>query len=190
MKKLIIALGVVALAAGVQAAAFNWTTSGTNASKTFYGPDGASLLTSGTVVYLLDASVSGNSQSDLVAGFRSGKAIGDFATITSTTVDANSRLTAKGFEYGAAGNNYDLYMAIVVDDNVFVSASKTVLAQQADTVSVQFSSIKSVTQTLNADAAYSGAGWYSTASAPVPEPTSGLLMLLGMAGLALRRRRA
>ena len=32
-----------------------------------------------------------------------------------------------------------------------------------------------------------GAGW-STMS--VPEPTSGLLMLLGMAGLALRRRRA
>ena len=31
-------------------------------------------------------------------------------------------------------------------------------------------------------------GWVSTAA--VPEPTSGLLMLLGMAGLALRRRRA
>ena len=31
------------------------------------------------------------------------------------------------------------------------------------------------------------AGWQTTA---VPEPTSGLLMLLGMAGLALRRRRA
>ena len=30
-------------------------------------------------------------------------------------------------------------------------------------------------------------GWQTTA---VPEPTSGLLMLLGMAGLALRRRRA
>ena len=30
----------------------------------------------------------------------------------------------------------------------------------------------------------------SWATASVPEPTSGLLMLLGMAGLALRRRRA
>ena len=32
--------------------------------------------------------------------------------------------------------------------------------------------------------------WTATGTAPVPEPTSGLLMLLGMAGLALRRRRA
>jgi len=35
---------------------------------------------------------------------------------------------------------------------------------------------------------YGGAMWSEVA--PVPEPTSGLLMLLGMAGLALRRRRA
>jgi len=35
---------------------------------------------------------------------------------------------------------------------------------------------------------YGGAMWQEVA--PVPEPTSGLLMLLGMAGLALRRRRA
>lgn len=187
MKKLIIALGIVAVAACVQAAAFNWTTSGTNAAKTFYGPDGATTLASGTVVYLLDASVSGNGQADLVDGFRSGKSISDFTTITTTTLDANSRLTAKGFEYGEAGNNYDLYMAIVVDDNVFVSASKTVMAQTADTVSVQFSGIKTATQTLNADGAYAAGGWYA---ASVPEPTSGLLVLLGIAGLALRRRRA
>ena len=38
----------------------------------------------------------------------------------------------------------------------------------------------------DASAGFNGAGWYTA----VPEPTSGLLLLLGVAGLALRRRRA
>ena len=41
---------------------------------------------------------------------------------------------------------------------------------------------------FNASEGYSAAGWYSAAA--VPEPTSGLLLLLGMAGLALRRKQA
>ena len=32
--------------------------------------------------------------------------------------------------------------------------------------------------------------WSTRQSAPVPEPTSGLMLLLGMAGLALKRERA
>ncbi len=186
MKKIMVAAVAVAFAAVAHAAAFNWSSSGTNAAKTFYGPDGATALASGTVVYLLDSGVSGNSQADLVAGIRGGKSITDFTTITSTTLDSNSRLTAKGFEYGTAGNDYNFYMAIVSGDNVFVSADKGASAQASDTVTVAFSGIKTATQTLKADGAYAGGGWY----AAVPEPTSGLLMLLGIAGLALRRRRA
>lgn len=186
MKKLMIAAVAVAFATIANAAAFNWTSSGTNAAKTFYGPDGATVLASGTVVYLLDSSVSGNSQADLVAGIRGGKTIADFTTITSSTLDANSRLTAKEFEYGAAEHTYSFYMAILSGDNVFVSDSKVSSGQASATVNVQFSGIKTATQTLKADGAYAGGGWY----AAVPEPTSGLLMLLGIAGLALRRRRA
>ena len=44
---------------------------------------------------------------------------------------------------------------------------------------------------MSASGGYQGAGWYSVAtSSPIPEPTSGLLMLLGVAGLALKRKRA
>ena len=39
---------------------------------------------------------------------------------------------------------------------------------------------------LNSANGYAGGAWYTA----VPEPTSGLLMLLGMAGLALKRKRA
>ena len=187
MKKILIAVVAIAFTAVAHAAAFNWSSSGTNANKTFYGPDGATTLASGTVVYLLDSGISGNSQADLVAGIRDGKSITDFTTITSTTLDANSRLTAKGFEYGEAGSNYNFYMAIVSGDNVFVSDNKGAYGQASDTVTVAFSGIKTATQSLNADGAYAAGGWYATS---VPEPTSGLLMLLGIAGLALRRRRA
>ena len=39
----------------------------------------------------------------------------------------------------------------------------------------------------SASSGFQGAGWYTQS---VPEPTSGLLMLLGVAGLALKRKRA
>ncbi len=183
MKKIMIALVAVALATVSQAASFNWMTSGTNAAKTFYGPDGSSTI-AGSTVYLLEASVV--SQASLVEGIRGGKTIGDFTTASSAILDTNSRLAQKTFDYGTAGNTYNFYMAIIDGDNVFVSDAKEVAAQQADTVAVSFSGIKTATQSLKADGAYAGAGWY----AAVPEPTSGLLMLLGIAGLALRRRRA
>lgn len=41
---------------------------------------------------------------------------------------------------------------------------------------------------MSASGGWQGAGWYTASN--VPEPTSGLLMLLGVAGLALKRKRA
>ncbi len=185
MKKLVIALAVAACATVVNAAAFNWTSSGTNAAKTFYGSDGTSTI-AGTTVYLMDAATV--TQSALLTALRDGGSITDYASVSSQALDTNSRLAAKEFSYGSSGNSYDFYMAIVSGDNVFLSASVSASGQDADVSKVSFSGIKTATQTVfsDASAAYSSAGWYQT----VPEPTSGLLMLLGMAGLALRRRRA
>ena len=184
MKKLMIALAVAACAAAVNAASFNWATSGTNAAKTFYGADGNTIA--GMTVYLMDAATV--AQGALVTALRDGGSISDYASVTTQTLDANSRLTAKDFSYGEAGQTYNFYMAIIDGDNLFVSASKEVSGQLSDTVAIQFSGVKTATQTTFGDASYSAAGWYSTAA--VPEPTSGLLLLLGMAGLALKRKRA
>ena len=59
-----------------------------------------------------------------------------------------------------------------------------------DTQPVAFGAQTSVSKATFADttATYAGAGWYQAAA--VPEPTSGLLILLGVAGLALKRKRA
>ena len=183
MKKMMVALVAVAFAAVAQAAAFSWTATGTNAAKTFYGPDATTIA--GTMVYLMDAGVV--SQGDLVAAIRAGGSITDYANVTSQTLDGNSRLaTSKDFTYGTAGNDYSLYMAIVKDDYVFVGDYVTLAAQASDTVATKFSGIKTQSSANLGTADYSTAGWYQA----VPEPTSGLLLLLGMAGLALKRKQA
>jgi hypothetical protein len=66
-----------------------------------------------------------------------------------------------------------------VEDNgkTFKSDVKNVGAQATSTAAITFGNMQSATQNAS--------NW-----AAVPEPTSGLLMLLGVAGLALKRKRA
>lgn len=69
------------------------------------------------------------------------------------------------------GSTYKFYYTMEdAAGNTFESVTKAMKAQATSTASVQF-----------------GAGGTWTA---VPEPTSGLLLLLGVAGLALKRKRA
>ena len=189
MKKLMIALAVAACAVAVNAASFNWTSSGmTAASKTINSKAGTALYSDTTAftLYLFDAGVT--TQDTLLAGLRGNKGVADFTSVASQTLGSNSQITAQDFTYGSAGTDYKFYFVIINGDDVFISASIAAAGQASDVASVKFSGIGAATKNAFADASATfdanGAGWYA-----VPEPTSGLLLLMGMAGLALRRKR-
>ena len=97
------------------------------------------------------------------------------ASVTSGTIASTT------FEVGSAvaTTSYDFYFVIEDAGKEFTSATKSAVASATGTANIAFGNMASQTQ--------DSSNWGGSA---VPEPTSGLLMLLGVAGLALRRKRA
>ena len=94
-------------------------------------------------------------------------------TVVSSATMSSGAITATTFSSDVfnAGTTYTFYYTMAdAEGNTFKSGNKTTRAQATSTPSLSFLA----------------SGEWTVA----PEPTSGLLMLLGMAGLALRRRRA
>lgn len=99
-----------------------------------------------------------------------------------STVTASSAGTVAATTFSddslASGSNYNFFFVIEDGDYTFTSATKTnVAALETQTQTISFGNMTAATQNAS--------NWTAA-----PEPTSGLLMLLGMAGLALRRKRA
>ena len=180
MKKLMTFAACAMIAAVTHAAAVGWSLAGaTNYAGDAYqffviGQNGADSIA--TVTALLDA----------------GTATDALAFYTGTVAangTANVAVTASGKELGAG-----TYTSFFV---VFDEASPTVGSANYAVVSGAANLTKTVGDTT-ANVTFVGgnqatflnntSNWNSYGS--VPEPTSGLLMLLGMAGLALRRKRA
>jgi len=196
MKKLMMALGVVALAATVQAATFRWY----NGSPISPAGDSTAQVTSGTV-YLF----SGSGQSDLltayVAAIGGGTSAADYLTGASGFVGTGT-LTSGSFSATTVPSasvssgrvvwsetttdaTRDYFQVFVDGDNVYISDTFAVTVKGTGNSNISFQNNESRTALKQAADGYAGGGWYA-----VPEPTSGLLLLLGMAGLALKRKRA
>lgn len=167
MKKLLVLSAILVAGVAANAASFKWT--GAN----IYGADGTTKFTGSAAMYAyLDTAT----VADAVK-------VTDIA-VNNGTIVATAGSTTAGFTYdwadAAVGSKYNFYMVITDGDKEFSTASlltKSGLAQATSTVTVAFANMQSATQNAS--------NW-----AAVPEPTSGLLMLLGMAGLALKRKRA
>ena len=180
------------------AAAANWKASATEIHD---GTGSATALYSGTA-YIFDASVTSQSALfDLIVG---GTSIGSSTAgyVQTATVTGGS-FTGLNFTYGEQGSSTAIpyYFVIVDTDKAYFSNQKSVKPNGNSTAKsigfdVQYDEEdptaypNSVLAAAGDGTTFAGAGrWNSTASS-VPEPTSGLLMLLGVAGLTLRRRRA
>lgn len=181
MKKLMMALAIVATAAVVQAASFDWKTSATGK---LYEAGTTTLLASGTA-YIFDAAAT--TQQSVLDAFAQGN-IWTTGSLDNKAVASGviAGTSGEAFAYGTAGNSYDFYVAVLNGDSLFISDTVNVAAQAVSYKQANFN-LKAASQlAASTSSTFTAGGWYSA----VPEPTSGLLLLLGMAGLALRRKQA
>ena len=158
MKRIILALAIVATGLAASAATVNWKITAGN----MYAADGTTKYTGEFNLY-----ASGGDLSEAVLVYT-------LASVANGTVANQSFSTIDTL---TVGQSYDFYYVISDSGKALTSDTKSGAALATGATSLHFGNQATYTQAAG--------NWQS-----VPEPTSGLLLLLGMAGLALKRKRA
>ena len=170
MKKLMMAAAIVCAVAFAQAASVDWTASGGVYDwNNFMAPEG-------TIAFYLASDTS----TPLASSPFTLDADGAFTgTVTGTDqADWVARLTINNFDGGGSYyRDYAFHMDSITHEGYADAA--TYLSGLSSAIGDSFSA------DLDLMATPASQGYTA-----VPEPTSGLLLILGMAGLALKRKRA
>ena len=194
MKKLVIMACAVAMAAVAQAATVSWQS---GALYTAAGKDGGWSSTlvnnAGALVtmnvYLVDAATYATVSAMDQAGMYEW-ASGQTATYTGVNKNPSTgaligAVTVKDEALAGSTTFYSILTATYTD----ATYGDMYMAAAAETTTPA-SGTKNITNIFGGASTLAAGGVRDWQAAAVPEPTSGLLMLVGLAGLALRRRRA
>ena len=192
MKKLMFMLVAAIAATMVQGAAWSWSSDGAAASA----PNGGSALAGANIYLFFGYASTGDANTakgNLLASLRGGNAISGYTQ--SATLNSSGVLESQDFT-GGTGKLY-AFAVILADDasgNSYMqmTANKNATGADVGTANLFFNGINTTTiKASDLTTTGTAAGWYMYKQASgVPEPTSGLLLVLGGAMLALRRRRA
>ena len=192
MKKLMIALAAMIIGLGAQATTVSWGVSSVKlpAADGTYGT--VSALAKVTMsVYLTDATTfAGAADSAAVLAAVEGKTA-DFSSATSMS----SKTLTSGDTYKAGDNVYAFVVLSYTDADgqawaVANKAQSTIAESMGIAQNATITGLNEKWGGSGDAVAFSGSGSTIGGYAAVPETTSGLLMLVGLGALALRRRRA
>ena len=192
MKKLMVACVAAAIAVATNAATVLWD-SGTVLADSGDGTGwGSAAITKSSTDYTMTVLIAtGYSGDELTGVFGTGDKTG---TGSKSSISASSTTKSdlvSGTKYYAQATlentaNGSTLMSQIIEFTWDGSMNDPKLNFMKEAAQTGVASVKSMNGTFSSTTGYWAAeGWQS-----VPEPTSGLLLLIGVAGLALRRRRA
>ena len=185
MKKLMVLLAAVASAAALQAAQVDWTI----ATKSFTSKDGSSYVVTS---YLLafDSSTAYSTFADKLGtgDITFDTAVSDYSVGSATGNNSSKKLGNVDTTLTSAklseGSSYYFAVFSSSGEKDYILSTTAVGTAYDPNGDVETEGIKAAFVATSFSS-----GWQTVTTSNVPEPTSGLLMLLGVAGLALRRRR-
>lgn len=184
MKKIMIALGAAVCAVAVNAASFSWACTGdmtdsSGTTLTSMSPAGAIAL-----VYL------GSGTAD----WENAKVVQTATPQFSSSMGKTAAKVSANFNFSiddySNGDIFGVVFQSSADNQLYYLQQGGANYKPTYTISGLADDTSSLSGFTFASSSFFGTTAPSAAVAAVPEPTSAMLLLLGMAGLALRRKRA
>ena len=192
MKKIILALAAAVLAVGVQGAAIDWKTGVSIKAPNVDGSIGTSNAGAGTLsmyVWLVDKATYDAATADSILAGYSGQLGTATGSVTGKAGAAGGTVTTDGLAFSTTENTP--YYALVLTQ--YKSGETEMFLANKATTAINTAGTKASVGNLSKNWGGTGGpaipGWMKAGgSGDIPEPTSGILLLVGGAMLALRRR--